>query len=192
MNDKLLLLGLLRQSQMHGYQIYDFIENNLTSCTNLKKSSAYFLLGKMEKEGLIRVQEQRAGNRPPRRVYQLTPSGERQFWQWLEENLSQHTPTIFADDIGIAFLDQIDPQRAIELLQKRLRAMQQRLVKLEAIPPHTGSVSLLIRHQIQHVRNEIEWLNHLIQDLQSDQASLSNPKYQTTNFTDDDVSIQKP
>jgi DNA-binding PadR family transcriptional regulator len=167
MNDRLLLLGLLRQSEMHGYQLYDFIERNLTACTNLKKPSAYFLLSKMEAEGLVSVAETRSGNRPPRKVYRLTAQGERLFWQLLEENLVHYTPTVFPDDIGIAFLDQLPHERAIQLLQKRREAMQAHLAELEAIPPHRGSASLLIRHQIHHLRSELVWLDALLSEVQS-------------------------
>lgn len=169
MDDKLLLLGILKQSEMHGYQLYDFIEQNLTTCTTLKKPSAYFLLGKMEQEGLVRVAEQRVGNRPPRKVYRLTEKGEQLFEQWLQENLSQYTPSIFPDDIGIAFLDQIPREQALRLLQIRLEKMQAHLAELEALPPHPGSAAYLIRHQIHHLSHEIQWLKELLQDLQAGQ-----------------------
>ncbi len=166
MKDKLLLLGVLKQSEMHGYQLYDFIEQNLASCTTLKKPSAYFLLSKMEQEGLVQVVEQRIGNRPPRKVYRLTQAGERLFQQLLQENLSQFTPTVFPGDIGIAFLDQIPIEQGVRLLRKRLQKMQVHLAHLETIPPHRGSASLLIKHQIQHLHNEIQWLREVIADLQ--------------------------
>ncbi|PWH20005.1 MAG: PadR family transcriptional regulator [Anaerolineae bacterium] len=173
MDDRLLLLGLLRQSEMHGYQLYEFIERNLTTCTNLKKPSAYFLLSKMEAEGLVEVQETRTGNRPPRKVYRLTPEGERLFWQSLEENLAQFIPTVFVGDVGLAFLDQLPSQRALDLLQRRQAAMQMYLAKLEALPPHRGSAALLIQHQIHHVRSELAWLASLIADLQSASQSAA-------------------
>mgnify|MGYP005842165379 CR=1 FL=1 len=152
---------------MHGYQLYDLIERNLSACTNLKKPSAYFLLGKMEAEGLVSVAETRAGNRPPRKVYRLTAQGERLFWQLLEENLTRYTPTVFADDIGIAFLDQFLPERAMQLLQRRREAMQAHLAELQAIPPHRGSASLLIQHQMHHLRSELVWLDTLLAEVQS-------------------------
>lgn len=169
MDDKLLLLGILKQSEMHGYQLYDFIEQNLTTCTTLKKPSAYFLLGKMEQEGLVQVAEQRVGNRPPRKVYGLTEKGEQLFEQWLKENLSQYTPTIFPGDIGIAFLDQIPIEQGISLLQNRLQKMQAHLAELESLPPHPGSAAYLIRHQIHHLSHEIQWLKDVLQELQAGQ-----------------------
>ena len=80
---ELLLLGLLRQSGMHGYRIVEFIERDLAVCTDLKKSNAYFLLDKMAQGGLVTWAEEREGNRPPRRTYQITPAGETQFQKLL-------------------------------------------------------------------------------------------------------------
>jgi DNA-binding PadR family transcriptional regulator len=37
-------LGLLRQASMHGYQLLDFIERYLSTCTDLKKPTAYLAL----------------------------------------------------------------------------------------------------------------------------------------------------
>jgi|DewCreStandDraft_5_1066085.scaffolds.fasta_scaffold24460_2 DNA-binding PadR family transcriptional regulator len=174
MNDRLLLLGLLKQGERHGYQLYDFIERNLTICTNLKKPSAYFLLNKMEAEGLISVVETRSGNRPPRKVYHLTAQGEQLFWHLLEENLAQYTPVVFPGDIGIAFLEQLPSERTISLLQRRREAMLAHLAKLDAIPPHHGSASLLIQHQIHHLRSELAWLDALIAQLQNPTDRAAN------------------
>jgi len=63
MNRELLLLGLLRQSEMHGYKIIEFIERDLAICTDLKKPTAYFLLDKMAQNGWISWMEEREGKR---------------------------------------------------------------------------------------------------------------------------------
>ena len=47
MDDKLLLLGILRRQEMHGYQLFEFIDRDLAACTNLKKPTAYYLLNRM-------------------------------------------------------------------------------------------------------------------------------------------------
>ena len=47
MEKKLLLLGLLRSQEMHGYQLNEFIENSLPTCIEIKKPTAYYILNKM-------------------------------------------------------------------------------------------------------------------------------------------------
>ena len=64
MERELLLLGVLRQGEMHGYQLHDFIERSLAFCTDLKKPTAYFLLDKMGSQRLG-VGEGGARGQPP-------------------------------------------------------------------------------------------------------------------------------
>src|SRR5689334_23474740 len=119
MERELLLLGLLRRSHMYGYQLHEFIERDLATCSDLKKSTAYFLLDKMTRQGWITQHEEREGNRPPRRVYQVTPAGEAQFQKLLHENLSSYTPARFGGDIGLMFADTLPAAEAQRLLRRR-------------------------------------------------------------------------
>lgn len=53
MERELLLLGLLQQQEMHGYQLHEFIDSYMQTCVDLKKSTAYYLLEKMAKDGFL-------------------------------------------------------------------------------------------------------------------------------------------
>jgi len=53
MDRQLLLLGLLRRQEMHGYQLNEFIEEKMHFCIDLKKPTAYYLLDKLAQEGLL-------------------------------------------------------------------------------------------------------------------------------------------
>ena len=64
---ELLLLGLLRKREMHGYQLSEFMETHVGIFFDLKKATAYNLLGKMEGKGWVRSREEQEGKRPPRR-----------------------------------------------------------------------------------------------------------------------------
>lgn len=171
MERELLLLGLLRQHTMHGYQLHELIDRALASCTDLKKSTAYFLLEKMEKAGWVTQTQTQAGKRPPRRVYQLTTHGEAEFQRLLRANLSAHTPVRFADDIGLAFLDALKSEEALALLAHRLTALTAELAAARAAPPHEGRLQLLIEHQRRHLAAEVAWLESVIAHLQPSPAS---------------------
>jgi DNA-binding PadR family transcriptional regulator len=165
MERKLLLLGLLRQQEMHGYQLYEFIERDLASCTDLKKPTAYYLLGKMAQEGWMSEEQTQEGNRPPRTVYRLTSAGEEAFLSLLKDNLSSFIPANFPGDAGLAFLDVLGAEEAIALLGERRSAMVAALKKLRSAPSHHGSLQLVIRHQERHLEAELEWLDEVIDQL---------------------------
>ncbi|MGB5058652.1 MAG: PadR family transcriptional regulator [Candidatus Promineifilaceae bacterium] len=165
MERELLLLGLLQQQEMHGYQLHEFIDSYMQTCVDLKKSTAYYLLEKMAKDGFITPSEEREGNRPTRQVYSLTPAGETRFLDLLRENLATFLPALFPGDTGITFLDKLPQSEAIALLQTRREALAAELDRAEKAPVHTGSLQLMIEHQIVHLRSELDWLDHVINHL---------------------------
>ena len=167
MDRKLLLLGLLRQQEMHGYQLYEFIDRDLASCTDLKKPTAYYLLDKMAAEGWIAEEQERHGNRPPRKVYRLTPQGEAAYQRLLRQNLSSYRAANFPGDIGLAFMDTLPPEEARQLLVKRRASLAQALAEAESVPPHQGSLQLVIDHHTRHLRAEVEWLSQVIAQLEA-------------------------
>jgi len=124
---------------MHGYQLHEFIDRYLDMCVDLKKSTAYYLLDKIAKEGLVTQSEEREGNRPPRRVYRLTPSGEVRFQELLHQNLVEYLPVHFGGLVGLAFLDEMEVGEARSLLIRRRQALIRALEQVRATPPHPGT-----------------------------------------------------
>ena len=162
MDRELLLLGLLRQENMHGYQLHEFINRNMSSCVDLKKPTAYYLLEKMVEAGWINEIQEQEGNRPPRNVFQLTAEGEAAFQRLLRENISTYHSTHFADDIGLAFLDTLPKQEARTLLDMRRTIIVNTLAKAQLVPPHPGSSQLVIEHLVHHLQSELAWLDQVI------------------------------
>jgi DNA-binding PadR family transcriptional regulator len=165
MERKLLLLGLLRKQEMHGYQLYEFIDRYLSTCTDMKKSTAYYLLNKMGHDEWITEEVSQEGNRPPRRVYRLTPKGEVAFQQLLRENLTRYDPAHFTGDVGIAFIDEIDPEESLALLVERRKKMLSAQEETEKVPEHSGSMHWVIEHQRHHIAAELVWMDKVIQQL---------------------------
>ncbi|HEU5012928.1 MAG TPA: PadR family transcriptional regulator [Roseiflexaceae bacterium] len=162
MERELLLLGLLRQARMYGYQLHEFIERDLATCTDLKKPTAYFLLEKMARRGWISQAEERDGNRPPRRVYQITAEGEQQFQRLLRDNLGGYSMTRFAGDVGLAFADALPPHEVLVLLHQRHTALLADLAAARAVPQHEGSIQLVVEHRIVHLEAELHWLDDVM------------------------------
>lgn len=171
---ELLLLGLLRQGEMHGYRLNEFINRDLAYCTDLKRPTAYHLLSKMTDSGWIVETEEQEGNRPPRKVYQLTADGEQAFQRLLRENLAAHTPTRFPDDMGIAFLDALSPTEARELLHTRRQGIQAEQAAIQAALSgghgHSGlGIVLVLEHQAHHLAAELAWLDAVIARLSTNE-----------------------
>ena len=171
MERELLLLGLLQKEEMHGYQLHEFIDSFMQTCVDLKKSTAYYLLEKMAKDGYVTRTEEREGNRPPRRVYHLTATGEERFLDLLEQNLATYLPAKFPGDTGLTFLDNLPAEETVVLLQQRRQQLAEALFIIEQAPPHTGSLQFMIEHQQIHLHSELTWLDSVIERLSSEEGN---------------------
>lgn len=165
MERELLLLGLLRRHDMHGYELHEFINNNMTSCVDLKKATAYHLLDKMEKQGWLNSRKEDQDNRPSRTIYEITGVGEEAFQRLLRENLASYSETVFTGNIGLAFLDTLSHDEAIALLQQRRESLSTQLLFYKEVPTHVGSMGLVIEHQVHHLSSELAWLDTLLERL---------------------------
>lgn len=162
MDTSLLLLGLLRRASMHGYQLIEFIENYLSSCTDLKKPTAYLALERLAQHNWVREHEVREGKRPPRKVYTITAEGEAEFRRLLALNLSTYVPSKFPQDMGLAFADALPSAEVVQLLKQRRVVLQQELDSMRQAPSHPGTLHLLVEHSIVHLGSELAWLDEVI------------------------------
>jgi DNA-binding PadR family transcriptional regulator len=163
MDRQLLLLGLLRAQEMHGYQLNEFIDEQMNFCVDLKRSTAYYLLDKLCREGHVAEEVEREGNRPERRVYRITLAGEVRFQELLRQNLATYVPPVYAEDIGVIFEHQLAADESLRLLSARREAIKLHRARLEALhinlpPSHTA----VIEHHLLHLDAEITWVDRLI------------------------------
>ena len=165
MERALLLLGLLRSQDMHGYQLHEAIDSHLGMGVQLTKPTAYRLLSNMAEDEWVTFQEEREGNRPPRRVYAITPKGEVAFQRLLRENLTNYEPSEFTCHIGLAFLDELAPEEALPLLHSRRAGMEELLESTNAHGEHPGSLQLMLERQVHLLAAELEWLDTVIAQL---------------------------
>jgi DNA-binding PadR family transcriptional regulator len=173
MERQLLLLGLLRAQKMHGYQLNEFLERSYDFVTDLKPSTAYYLLDKLATEGYVQVQVEQVGNRPPRRVYELTPAGEARFLELLRANLAGRTAPIYADEIGLSFMNElpkVEVRNSLAEKRQLLRADLNRLTGIEVTLRSGGSaqVYLAADHHLTLLRAELTWLDNLLERLNKD------------------------
>jgi len=172
---ELLLLGMLKAQSQHGYQINEFIERNLSQVTDMKKATAYAVLDRLGRDGYVSVESDQVGNRPPRKVYSITPAGEERFVELMRVNLMTADRIAFAGDIGLMFLDELPLSEVLECLKQRLEELRQRVSLYEQAPSHGHilGVDLALNHVLQLLRADRDWLEHTIEALQLRDRSAS-------------------
>ena len=163
---ELLLLGLLSKPEMHGYQLSDFLDTHLAMFFDLKKATAYNLLGKMEEKGWVSSREEQEGRRPPKRVFAITPDGEDLFQELLRSAIPEYRRAAFPGNVPILFMDALPRDELEGLLDKRRENIRQRIGVLQAHLDHVGHP--LFDHHLLILEAELKWIEGLIDGLESE------------------------
>jgi PadR family transcriptional regulator PadR len=73
----MLVLSLLEEKTMYGYEIIKEMENKSEGIFELKEGTLYPLLHKLEDEGLLESQWGNGDGNRKRKYYRITPKGKR-------------------------------------------------------------------------------------------------------------------
>ncbi|HEX5414252.1 MAG TPA: helix-turn-helix transcriptional regulator, partial [Chloroflexota bacterium] len=134
--NELLLLGLLRREEMHGYKLHEFLEQKLGFVSDLKRPTAYRLLDRLLSRGFVERETDREGRRPERMVYRFTPAGEARFEKLLREQLADPARVIHSGNVALLFSDQLPPaERRALLIRRREGVADQRAGLAEIVSP---------------------------------------------------------
>jgi DNA-binding PadR family transcriptional regulator len=166
MDRQLLLLGLLRREEMHGYQLNEFIEEKMHYCIDLKRPTAYYVLDKLAQEGYVEMEREQEGNRPPRRVYHITKAGEAHFFDLLRQNLADYSRSYYPTDVGIAFMDQLPPERVADYLRQKQARIAAELEGLQHATGHSGPLRHVLEHNRRMLQTECDWLQGLLAEIE--------------------------
>jgi DNA-binding PadR family transcriptional regulator len=171
---KLLLLGLLRQTDMHGYLLNAHLGASVP--ITLKKPTAYNLLDRMERDGWVAHRDEPTGDRP-RKVYSVTEEGERAFLDLLAQQLRTFRPAEFPSAVALTFLDALPATDALPLLRHRRASVEAFRRHLDAPDgdsdgpgdPHADDVGgaghVAVTYARRFAELEIEVLDELVADL---------------------------
>lgn len=83
-----LILKLLEEEDMYGYQMIDALTRKSDHTFNLKAGTLYPILHNLENNGAVESYEERADNDRVRKYYHLTPKGKKLLREKHEEWIS--------------------------------------------------------------------------------------------------------
>jgi DNA-binding PadR family transcriptional regulator len=167
---ELLLLGLLKESPKHGYDIKIKIKKIFSLLAGVDLKSIYYPLKILEKKGLIEKRKNRLGKRPERFVYRLTERGEARFQELLAKSLLDFKRPQFSLDLSLYFLNYLKTHIARRRLRARLhvlkslsKSLRQTVSSLRNKKP--PSLVNILEHDLQMVETESKFLANLIKQL---------------------------
>lgn len=154
----LIVLGVLWQEPMHVYQFREGLSALPRGWwSDLGTTAWYHHFNRLEVAGSIQSQAPvQEGNRPPKKIYALTPLGERRLVDLL---IASATESLEGWSLITAFLRILTPKEQEDLLQRRLSHLQ----GLTASDGGEGSPlqswrQALVRAQARWVRSYLEGL----------------------------------
>jgi DNA-binding PadR family transcriptional regulator len=131
---RLLVLGAIRANgRAHGYAIRQTLEDwQVQSWTRLHSGSVYHALTQLEKEGLLAVEAEAAGNRGPgKTLFVTTPAGDAEFFALLREALGSFD--LIELSAGLALVDALPEAEGRERLAATAQQLRENVARLEAI-----------------------------------------------------------
>jgi len=167
---ELLLLGLLRQTPKHGYEIKIKVREILSLFAGVQLKSIYYPLKILEKKGLLTKQADKLGRRPERFVYCLTSKGKERFQMLLSKNLLNFKRPQFTLDLSLYFLSYLPANLARRRLAARLSILKKISLGIEELlnsKALKGSLpnSRILEHNLCLLQAESAFLSSLLKKI---------------------------
>ena len=166
-NAELAILTLVAEKPRHGYEIEQVIEERgMREWTEVGFSSIYYLLKKLEQEGLVEGKQERAGRGPARRVCRPTSAGRRALRTAVLDALSVPRPCYSPLQLGLANLPGVPPEEAAAALRKYADALRARVEharsRRDAQRPLPYFVEAMFEHSMAVAEAEVNWIEAFI------------------------------
>lgn len=178
-----LILGLLILSPMTGYELQQFIKNNLSLICSHSAGSLQTALNKLLKEGKIFATENIQGKRI-KKQFSITPQGKEDFAQWVSQpmNISKGKNMELS---RLFFMGLAKPEERIEAVKNYLSQIQEtkntllvirdnfRKMKETFARPETQEVLVFqeytLNYGIAAAEFEFDWYTRLLKEMEETQ-----------------------
>jgi DNA-binding PadR family transcriptional regulator len=174
MSTRAVILGLLRERPLHGYEIKQIIESHMSDWTSIAFGSIYFALDKLSDEGLIeKASVEQQGNRPSRSIFRITGRGREEFLLLLRQTWNDVERTYFSLDIGLFFISALPADEVREAVRGRIAGIEAARARLmghekaqltdESIP---AVAKVIFSHSLSHLEAELSWTKELLERME--------------------------
>ena len=165
---RFVLLGLLLDRPAHGYDLTRHFapDSALGDIIHLSPSHLYALLARLERDRLIAGEMQDAGNHPQRRVYHLTPAGEKAVQRWVDEPVSHPREMRIDFPLKLYIARGFGRARVAELVDRQRAVFQAYIARLEgevkpsATADDADFINLMRLGRIGRAQAALDWLRY--------------------------------
>jgi len=167
---ELLLLGLVAEMPRHGYELDQIIETRgMREWTQIGFSSIYFVLGKLEKAGLVGAEVPTGAK--ARKAFCITASGREVLCEQTIAALAAYRPTFSSLLLGMVHWPVLSRDVALNALETRLSSVVAELERLERVrrqrQPTPDHVESLFDFSAGQLNAERSWINTTLDYMRS-------------------------
>ncbi len=166
---ELFILGRVSMRPTHGHEIMRTLYASRSDLwVDLSKKHVYYVLRKLERDGLVSVTEERVGNLPARKIYAITDSGRAALARMMSaDTLVRSMPFSEFDVVFgmLAYTDVLSDAQRDAVLEARvtylsaLSADASRVVAEASARPEAGGVQRVILDKVARIAQaELDWL----------------------------------
>ena len=158
---ELLVLGLVAEMPRHGYELEQVIEERgMREWTQIGFSSIYFVLGKLEKAGLVASGV--PASKKAKKVFSITQRGRQALIAGALAALKSVRPTYSSASLGIVHWPILPREAAFEALEARGHSIALEIERLERIryqrQPLPDFVEALFDFSTGQMEAEAAWI----------------------------------
>jgi DNA-binding PadR family transcriptional regulator len=186
---ELAILGLLKEQDLHGYELKKRLSDTLGAFSSVSFGSLYPALGRLERAGAVaattaadaapaapvpmtgsiggELAAYRATRRPPRqggrskKVYRITERGEEVFAELLAtENAAGEDDRLF--NLRVAFARFLPPEDRVGMFERRRALLVERLRRARSSRQRDAYAQSLADRDTQLTEHDISWLDRLL------------------------------
>ncbi|MEJ2552111.1 MAG: PadR family transcriptional regulator [Anaerolineales bacterium] len=172
-NAELAILSLISEKPRHGYEIESVIEERgMREWTEIGFSSIYYLLKKLEDEGLLEGDLEAAERGPARKVYHITRAGRDVLHAGVLESLSIPQHCYSPLQLGLANMPGIGQEEALLSLRKYHQALQERSMHIrerrDSQRPLPYFVEAVFEHSLTMIEAEQQWIEKFTRQVETE------------------------
>jgi DNA-binding PadR family transcriptional regulator len=153
------MLGLLEPKPSHGYELKRAYDRRFGRERPLPFGQVYATLGRLERDGRVRVEGTEAGGGPERKRYAITSDGVAELERWLAEPEppEPHLQTVLFTKVVLALLSGREADR---FLDKQRAAHLERMRELTARRRAGGlGETLVADYALFHLEADLRWID---------------------------------
>jgi len=174
-----LVLALLAEKEAHGYELEGMVfTRGFRYWTDLKRSSIYSALKRLEADGLVKARLAEGRGGPMRKIFSTTPAGRKRLCADAVRHLATPAHPRSEVDLGIYALPFLPQEEALESLRVCREHLEQRAAFLtERLGWCRGKrlkmVALNFERPLLALRAELRWLRKVEKALSDGDLELS-------------------